>query len=68
MSNFKVSAGRQTIISMSKGRARQLQADAILNAFDTVTRAQDIRYAPVTLVATSVGATAASFGATIALL
>ncbi len=51
-----------------EARIRQLQADAILKAFDTVKRAQDIRYAPFTLVATSVGATAALFGAAIALL
>ncbi len=51
-----------------EARIRQLQADAILKAFDTIKRAQDIRYAPITLVATSVGATAALFGAAIALL
>ncbi len=49
-------------------RIRQLQADVILNAFDTIKRAQDVRYAPITLVATSVGATAALFGAAVALL
>ena len=55
-------------IREQEARIRQLQADAILKAFDTIKRAQDIRYAPVTLVATSVGATAALFGAAIALL
>ena len=49
-------------------RIRRLQADVILNAFDTIKRAQDVRYAPITLVATSVGATAALFGAAVALL
>jgi len=49
-------------------RIRQLQAEATLMAFDTIKRAQDVRYAPITLVATSVGATAALFGAAIALL
>ncbi len=51
-----------------EARIRQLQADATLKAFDTVKRAQNIRYAPITLVVTSVGATAALFGAAIALL
>ncbi len=54
-------------IREQEARIRQLQADAILKAFDTIKRAQDIRYARVTLVATSVGATAALFGAAIAL-
>ncbi len=55
-------------IREQEARIRQLQADATLKAFDTVKRAQDIRYAPITLVVTSVGATAALFGAAIALL
>jgi hypothetical protein len=45
-----------------------LQVEAMLMAFDTIKRAQDIRFAPITLVATSVGATAALFGAAVALL
>jgi hypothetical protein len=49
-------------------RIRQLQVEAMLMAFDTIKRAQDIRFAPITLVATSVGATAALFGAAVALL
>ncbi len=55
-------------IREQEARIRQLQVDATLKAFDTVKRAQDIRYAPITLVVTSVGATAALFGAAIALL
>lgn len=55
-------------IREQEARIRQLQADATLKAFDTIKRAQDIRYAPITLVVTSVGATAALFGAAVALL
>ena len=55
-------------IREQEARIRQLQADAALKAFDTIKRAQDIRYAPITLVVTSVGATAALFGAAVALL
>ena len=51
-----------------EARIRQLQVEAMLMAFDTIKRAQDIRFAPITLVATSVGATAALFGAAVALL
>jgi hypothetical protein len=51
-----------------EARIRQLQYDAILKAFDTIKRAQDIRYAPITLVMTGLGAGAALFGAAIALL
>jgi hypothetical protein len=51
-----------------EARIRQLQMDAMLKAFDTIKRAQDIRYAPVALVATGAGAAAALFGAAIALL
>ena len=51
-----------------EARIRQLQADAILKALDALKRAQDIRYAPVALVATGVGAAAALFGAAIAVL
>ena len=55
-------------IREQEARMRQLQADATLKAFDIIKRAQDIRYAPITLVVTSVGATAVLFGAAIALL
>ena len=55
-------------IREQEARIRQLQSDATLKAFDTIKRAQDIRCAPITPVVTSVGATAALFGAAIALL
>ncbi len=51
-----------------EARIRQLQADAMLKALDSVKRAQDIRFGPLTVLATSIGATAALFGAAIALL
>ena len=51
-----------------EARIRQLQNDALLKALDSVKRAQDIRYAPATLVVTGIGAGAALFGAAIALL
>jgi hypothetical protein len=51
-----------------EARIRQLQADAMLKALDSVKRAQDIRFGPLTLLASSVAATAALFGAAIAFL
>lgn len=55
-------------IREQEARVWRLQADAILKAFDSIEHAQDIRYGPLTVVATSVCAVAAAFGAAIALL
>jgi hypothetical protein len=51
-----------------EARIRQIENDAILKAWEAVKRAQDFRFAPVTLLATGLGAGAALFGAAIALL
>jgi hypothetical protein len=51
-----------------EARIRQLQTDAVLKGYESLKRAQDIKLAPMTLLATGVGATAALFGAAIALL
>jgi hypothetical protein len=51
-----------------EARIRQLQADVMLKTLDTLKRAQDIRYAPFTLLITGVGAGAALFGAAIAIV
>jgi hypothetical protein len=51
-----------------EARIQLLQNDAILKALESVKRAQDIRYAPYTLIATGVGATAALFGAALAMI
>ncbi|MCG7357093.1 hypothetical protein MHL39_10630 [Roseomonas mucosa] len=55
-------------IAEQQARIAQLQADAMLKLMDVVKRDQDFRFAPVTIVVTSVGAGAALFGAAIALL
>ncbi len=68
MRDDPVSESTDHDIREQEARIRQLQTDATLKAFDTIKRAQEIRYAPVALVATSVGATAALFGAAVALL
>ena len=51
-----------------EARIRQLQNDATLKMLDSLKRAQDIQYAPYTLVLTGVGAAAALFGAALAVL
>jgi hypothetical protein len=51
-----------------EARIQLLQNDAILKALESVKRAQDIRYPPYTLIATGVGATAALFGAALAMI
>lgn len=50
-----------------EARIHQLQMDVVLKALDLVKRAQDIRFAPWTLLATGLGAGAAIFGAALAL-
>lgn len=57
-----------TILREQEARIHQLQADVMLKLLDSVKRAQDIRFAPFTLLATGLGAGAALFGAAIALL
>ncbi len=51
-----------------QARIQQLQNDALLKALDSLKRVQDIRYAPVTLVAASVAGVAALFGSALAFL
>jgi hypothetical protein len=51
-----------------EARIRQLTMDALLKELDSLKRAQDIRFAPWTLLATGLGAGAALFGAALALL
>jgi hypothetical protein len=51
-----------------EGRIRHLKTDAILKAFDSIMRAQDIRYAPITLAVTAIGTGGALFDAAIAFL
>ncbi len=44
-------------------RIRQLQADVMLKLLDSLKRSLDIKLAPITLLATTAGATAALIGA-----
>lgn len=55
-------------IAEQNARIAQLQADVLLKSMDIVKRAQDIRFGPWQITMTSIGATAALFGAAIALL
>ena len=63
-----MSASTDSDTREQEARIRQLISDALLKELDSLKRMQDIRYAPLTLVVTGVGATAALFGAAIALL
>ena len=51
-----------------EARIHQLQNDALLKALDSLKRSQDINYAPLTLLATGLGAGAALVGAGAALM
>jgi hypothetical protein len=58
----------EATIREQEARIRVLQNDAMLKILDSIKRDQDIRFAPYTLLATGVGASAALFGAAIALV
>jgi hypothetical protein len=57
-------------LSIEERRARieQLQADVTLKLLDSIKRAQDIRYAPLTMLITGAGAAAALMAAGVALV